>query len=52
MDLSNRITVRMPKIKIAAKVWKIQLKIQQEFSRQGDKPVKETVKMNIFQVLN
>jgi len=52
MDSINRKIASMPNIVASAKVWEINIKVSLDFIRQRDEPGKETIIMNIFQVLN
>jgi hypothetical protein len=52
MDYSRRRIVRIPKILVLAKAWKVQIKIIQEISRSGDETGKISETMNIFHILN
>jgi hypothetical protein len=52
MEYTNRRIVKMPKLLISAKVWKIQVKLLPKFSWQGDEPGKFINIISIYQVLN
>ncbi len=52
MDFTNRRKFTTPKISVSAKVWKTQVKIPHEFSRIISYAGKETIVINIYQILN
>lgn len=52
MKFNNLKVFRIPQNFIKVKVWKIQVKVDREYSRTEDNPVTSKKVINIFQILN